>query len=227
MNFAIPRNNNSDLVLYIWKIIDLPSIPLNDLIFKISYELFLQTPDKAKEFIEKCLESNFLNKDDNGNLTLSSSLYKKITVWQKQRKDKILDKIKSAKKITQIASDFKQEGTSNFSVLLKSFVDRATLNRAAIISNSAFNIKVFDAAKGIIDSTVLGSQDEPYIIEVNSKTKLLKHNCHDFETRKSSNKQFCKHLAKLFLVLRETNNESAEFFLKDIAENIDDWEFIF
>ena len=136
-----------------------------------------------------------------------------------------MDKINSAQKVNQIVSGFKQEGTSNFSVLLKSFVDRATLNRAAIISNSAFNIKVFDSGKGIVDSTVLGSKEEPYIIKLNSNTKLLRHNCHDFETRKSSNKQFCKHLAKLFLILRESNKESAEFFLKALAEKIDEWEF--
>ena len=33
MNFAIPRKNPPEFVLYIWKIIDLPFIPLNDLIY--------------------------------------------------------------------------------------------------------------------------------------------------------------------------------------------------
>jgi len=227
MNFAIPRNNNSDLVLYLWKIIDLPLISLNDLIFKIAYELFLQPPDKAKIFIEKCLKSNLLTEDNDGNLILSHSLHKKLKTWQKQRKAEILDKINSAKTITHLTNNFKKEETSSFSVLLKSFADKATLNRAALISNSAFNIKVFDSEKGIIDSTVSGSKEDHYIIEVNTNTKLLKHNCHDFETRRSKNKKFCKHLAKFFLVLRETNQDSAEFFLKDLAENINEWEFSF
>jgi hypothetical protein len=227
MNFAIPRNNNSDLILYIWKIIDLPLIPLNDLIYKISYGLFLQSPDKAKIFIENCLKNNLLTKDDNGNLILSSALKRKIDSWQKQRKEEVIGNINSAKKINQLKSDFIKEEASNFSILLKSFVDRPTLNRAASISNLAFNIKVFDSIKGIIDSTVSGSRDEPYVIELNTNTKLLKHNCHDFETRRSKNKQFCKHLAKLFLLLRDTDKALTEFFLKDIAENIDVWEFIF
>ena len=183
--------------------------------------------DKAKNFIENCLENKLLTKDYNGNLALSSSLEKKLNGWQKQRKEEVIGNINSAKKIIQLKSDFQKDEASSFSVLLKSFVDRPTLNRAAPISNSAFNIKVFDSTKGIIDSTVSGSREEPYIIEINTNTKILKHNCHDFETRRSKNKQFCKHLTKLFLLLRDTNKDSTEFFLKDLAENIDTWEFIF
>jgi len=42
MNFAIPRNNNSETLLYIWKIIDLPSISQKDLLYKISFESLRQ-----------------------------------------------------------------------------------------------------------------------------------------------------------------------------------------
>ena len=53
MNFAIPRNNTSEMLLYIWKIIDLPYILYDDLVFRISFDLYLDPPEKAKIFINK------------------------------------------------------------------------------------------------------------------------------------------------------------------------------
>ena len=80
--------------------------------------------------------------------------------------------------------------------------------------------------KGIIKATVLGSKGDPYIIEIDLNEKFLKHNCHDFKARKSQNKQFCKHLTKFILLLRDNYEDSAELFLKTLSENIENWEFI-
>ena len=73
MNLAIPRENNTELLLYIWKIIDLPYITLNNLLYKISYELVLIPPDKASLFVKDCLNNNLLTKDVNGKVTNLSS----------------------------------------------------------------------------------------------------------------------------------------------------------
>ncbi|MFX0166676.1 MAG: hypothetical protein ACFFAG_09175 [Promethearchaeota archaeon] len=225
MNIAIPRGDNTQLLLYIWKTIDLPSIALNNLLYKISYELFLIPPDKAIVFVENCLKSKVLTKNDNGTLSLSDSLRKKLTLWQKKRRNEILDNINLAKKNVQMISSIEKEGSTRFNVLLKSFADKGTINRAANISSNDFKIKEIDTTKGIMKSTVSGSEEEPYFIEIDINNKLLKHNCHDFETRRSKNKQFCKHLTRLFLLLKEKNEDSAEFFLQDLANNVDKWEF--
>jgi len=45
MNFAIPRKSETDFLLYIWKIIDLPMISKNDLIYEISFKLFFDSPE--------------------------------------------------------------------------------------------------------------------------------------------------------------------------------------
>ena len=76
MNLAIPRENNTELLLYLWKIIDLPNIQLNDLLYRISYDLFLLPPNKAEIFVKACLKNNFLIEDDNGSISLSNSLNK-------------------------------------------------------------------------------------------------------------------------------------------------------
>ena len=60
MNFAIPRQDNTELSIYLWKIIDLPYIHLDDLLYKISYELFLFPPERATTFIKTLLKENLL-----------------------------------------------------------------------------------------------------------------------------------------------------------------------
>jgi hypothetical protein len=225
MNFAIPRQDNTELLLYLWKIIDLPYIHFDDLLFKISYELFLFPPEKATAFIKNLLKENLLTEDDNRVISLSITLNKRMLLWQTDRKNKVLGKINSAKKRRVLTTKIENDEKSSFSLILKSFSDKNTLNRAVNISDKDFDIQELDVEKGRIKSSVAGSKEESYYIEVDLKEKLLKHNCHDFETRRSKNKQFCKHLARLFLLLKEKNEQSAEFFLKELAKNIEEWEF--
>lgn len=225
MNFAIPRNNNSEMVLYIWKIIDIPIISQNDLLYKISFELFLFPPNEAISFINNCLDNQLLVKDNNLNFTLSKNLNQQLKNWQKKRKKAVLKKIVSSKQITQIQSDTGKEKSTNFNVLINSFTDKGTLNRSVSISDTAFEILECDSAKGILKSRVKGSKEESYIIEINTKKKLVCHNCHDFVTRRADNKKFCKHLTKLFLLLKDKDETIAEFFLSKLAKNINTWDF--
>ncbi|MCK4370062.1 MAG: hypothetical protein KAT57_08485 [Candidatus Lokiarchaeota archaeon] len=225
MNFAIPRNNNSEMLLYIWKIIDIPTISQNDLLYKISFELFLFPPNEAISFINNCLDNQLLVKDNNLNFTLSKNLNQQLKNWQKKRKKAVLKKIVSSKQITQIQSDTGKEKSTNFNVLINSFTDKGTLNRSVSISDTAFEILECDSAKGILKSRVKGSKEESYIIEINTKKKLVCHNCHDFVTRRADNKKFCKHLTKLFLLLKDKDETIAEFFLSKLAENINTWDF--
>ncbi|GAH59603.1 unnamed protein product [marine sediment metagenome] len=95
MNFAIPRNNNSEMLLYIWKIIDIPKVSQNDLLYKISFELFLFPPNEAISFINNCLDNQLLVKDNNLNFTLSKNLNQQLKNWQKKRKKAVLKKIVS------------------------------------------------------------------------------------------------------------------------------------
>jgi len=220
MNFAIPRNNISEMLLYIWKVIDLPVILISDFQYRISFDLFLLSPNKAKPFIDNCIENEFLIKDDNNFVKLSEDLYQQINNWQKKRKLVVLEKMRDRKKITHLSKE-----TTNFSVLLNAFVDKGTLNRSVSISEAAFELLKYDHTKGIIKSKIKGSEKEAYIIYIDINNKVLQHNCNDFETRRAMNKKFCKHIAKLFLLLKEKNENIAEFFLNQIAEDIDKWNF--
>ncbi|MHA1490130.1 MAG: hypothetical protein ACTSRI_10815 [Promethearchaeota archaeon] len=223
MNFTIPRKNFSEMLFYLWKVIDLPIISYNDLLYKISFELFLQSPEKAMDFIDKSIEKKMLIKDVNNNISLSHDLTKKLKIWQEKRKNEILNK-KNLKQ--DLKNDMKEENNSNFTTLLKAFLDKGTLNRAATIPSTAFNINIIDLKKGLIKTSVAGTKKELYYIKIDTKRKILCHDCHDFQTRRAENKKFCKHLIKLFLILKDKNIKSATIILKKIAENIDEWEFL-
>ena len=94
MNFAIPRNNNSEMVLYIWKIIELPSISLSDLLYELSFELFLFSPNGANQFIQKVIDNNFLIEIPNNMFKLSNNLEQKLKNWHIKRKAQILSILK-------------------------------------------------------------------------------------------------------------------------------------
>ncbi|MHA1913934.1 MAG: hypothetical protein ACW986_00665 [Promethearchaeota archaeon] len=226
MNFAINRDNLTEMLLYFWKIIDLPNINPNDLMFKISYELFLLSPEEAIMFITNCLENKLLIKEEKGNLNLSTTLAEKLQDWQKKRKIKVLKNLETAKQEIQSETDIKNEKSTVFGVLLLQFADKDTLGRAASLTAIDFQRKEFNKESGFIKSTVVGSTEDFYNIEVDLKKKLIRHNCHDFETRRSKAKKFCKHLAKFVLLLREDDKEFTENFLKNLATNVEDWEFV-
>jgi len=221
MNFAIPRNDDVDLILYIWKIIDLPSISYNNLLYKISFETFISPPDKTILFLDKMIKNNVLILSEEKIISLSKELEKKLKSWQLTSKNSILQKFSSRKKTEVLKSDT----SSSFNALLMSFSDKGTINRAAVISDEAFNIKEIKLDIGLIDAEVHGTQKEHYYIKIDRQNKLILHNCNDFQERKAENKKFCKHLAKFFLFLKEKDEKIIISILNDIALNINDWDF--
>jgi hypothetical protein len=224
MNFPIPKNA-PDMVLYIWKIIDLPSIPMNDLLYALSFDLFLLPPEGAEGFINKAITSKYLVNDENSNLSLSQNLKKRLETWQNKRKATILSKILTAKKATLQTKDMNIDNGSGFNVLLKAFLDKGTINRAATVSNAALSINEVNPTNGTIKANIAGKKEDSYLIVVDVNKKLLIHNCHDFQERRAQNKKFCKHIVKLFLILKEQDEKTAVFFLNQIAENVNEWAF--
>ncbi len=225
MNLVVPRNNTSELVLYVWKIIDLPKISKKDLLYKISFELFLMVPEKATIFIDKSIKSEFLIEDGQKNISLTSSLKKKLKSWHSIRKDEIICNIEATRKNLSVKERIKENSKINYGVLLRAFSDKGTLNRAISVTDDSFDIKRFDFNEGIIIAKVKGSQKQTYNIGIDINKKELFHDCHDFISKRAKNKQFCKHLTKLFLVLKERDEDSVIGFLKEIALYIDDWSF--
>ena len=225
-NLSIPRNKDSELVLYVWKIIDIPMISKKEIIYKISFELLLMTPEEAKIFIIKSINNQYLIEEGENDISLTLSLKKKLKTWNERRKDEILSNSEATRKKVAIKDRLEENNNINYGVLLKAFCDQATLNRAVSVTANSFDITTFNFKEGIIKAKVAGSQKEGYNIEINIHDKLVRHDCGDFITKRAKNKKFCKHLVKLFLLLKERNQDLASNFLKEIAINIDKWNFL-
>ncbi len=225
MNLAVPRSNASELILYVWKIIDLPNISKKDLLYKMSFELFLMTPDKATIFIDKCIKGKFLIEDVQKGVYLTTILEKKLKVWHSERNIEISSNLEAIRKNTSVKERLVENEIVNFGVLLKAFSDKGTLNRAISVSDDAFDIIKFDFEAGRIAATVSGSQKSVYDIIIDINDKKLSHNCHDFLNNRAKSKKFCKHLVKCFFLLKERNEISATNFLKELALNIEEWSF--
>jgi hypothetical protein len=183
-------------------------------------------PEKATLFIDKSIKSEFLIEDAQKNISLNSSLRKKLKSWYSMRKDEIIHNIEATRKNLSIKERIEENSKINFGILLTAFSDKGTLNRAISVTDDAFDITRFDFNEGIIEAKVKGSQKEAYCISIDITKKEIVHDCHDFVTKRAKNKQFCKHLTKLFLVLKERDEDSVISFLKEVALDIDIWSFI-
>ncbi|MCJ7651437.1 MAG: hypothetical protein MUP85_22750, partial [Candidatus Lokiarchaeota archaeon] len=180
-----------------------------------------------KIFVETAISQKYLILDSD-NLKLSEELNQELMMWQIKRKEKISEKLTFSKSIKDLSVEKGDliKNSNQFKNLFKIFVDDATSGRSTSILHSDINLLRFDDKTGILKATIKGSQENNYKIEINVKLKTLKHDCHDFQTKKSKSKRFCKHLARLFLLLKEQDETSAIYLLKEIGDNINDWEFI-
>ena len=197
-----------------------------ELSYKISFELFLFSPKDANNFIQSCLDKNLLKERENEIICMSEDLEQELDDWNKSRKTAILNNVREFKKHSQTIRNNQKGPNSKFNTLLKAFTDKGTLNRAVTVSDSAFSIEIFNPEKGIIKSKVKGTKEDSYVINMDLNKLQLTHNCHDYVQRKSPSKQFCKHLVKLFLILKEKDKDSAILFLDSLSTKIDKWEFL-
>jgi uncharacterized protein YecE (DUF72 family) len=78
------------------------------------------------------------------------------------------------------------------------------------------NIDISEKREDFVKATI-----GKYFIEVDTKNKILKHDCEDW-AKGLSQKRICKHVAKLFLVLPP---EQAAGTLSNIMEKRDEWQF--
>jgi hypothetical protein len=225
MKISIPRDNPEDMILYTWKIIDLPSISYEDLLYKVIFEYYIFDPKEASLFIDDALTKGLLVSEENSLIRLSDELSQKFKEWQKLRQLKIKENIMNRKKREKVVKGIQINNENNFNHLIKKIADNRALNRAVTISDDALDITIINKKKGVLEAEIKGTSEKSYIVNINIKEQRLLHNCHDFETRRAKAKMFCKHLIKLFLYLKKENEELAIYFLENIINQINDWDF--
>jgi len=226
MNLKIPKKNPEELIIYIWKIIDLPKISKKDLLYNISFKFFLISPSSTLKLIEKSIQKGYLTQNPDKTISLSDQLSRRLNSWQQSRKNKIKKQEQLREKQASDLKKLTQSKSSDFTTLLKAFSDKATRGRAVTVSDGSFNFVNLDLEEGKVEAEVAGSKKEPYVIGIDSDKKVLKHDCHDFRERRAPDKKFCKHLVKLFFLLNEQKGEHITGeLLNKIADSINEWEF--
>jgi hypothetical protein len=225
MRFSVPRGDVDEMLLYIWKIIDLPNISYEDFLYKIIFEYFIFTPKDASSFIDSALSKGSLVRDEKSNVNLSDDLNQKFIEWQEKRQEEIKNNIKSLKKRAKIVRNLQNDDENKFNHILKKIVDDSALNRAVSVPDDAINLEKIDKKNGVLEAKIKGSEENVYNVKINLKEKTIFHNCHDFKTRRAKQKMFCKHLVKLFLKLKRENEDLAIYFLENIINKIKAWDF--
>ncbi|MHA1782097.1 MAG: DUF2240 family protein, partial [Promethearchaeota archaeon] len=177
LDFKIPRKNLQEMVLYVWKIIDLPLINQEDLLYKLSFDLFLFSPEQANKFISDAIKKGYLLQVENDNLKLSEELQSKLKTWQLERRKFIQEKFKAIRESKKLIEGVYKDSKSDFNTVYKVFVDSATLKKTATISNSDINLVKFDTDEGIIKAKIKGREKDFYDILLDISNKQLRHDC--------------------------------------------------
>jgi uncharacterized protein YecE (DUF72 family) len=98
--------------------------------------------------------------------------------------------------------------------LLGIFLDPKRLQRALEIPDGELSIA--EASEDRVAARI-----KEYHLLIDRENSVIAHDCDDWRKRRET-RQFCKHMGKLFLSLPL---ELASDLLRDISENLDQWEF--
>ncbi len=112
-----------------------------------------------------------------------------------------------------------------YETLIKSLAELTTIKRARLIPNKKVDIIQNDFKEGFIEALIQGSEILPYEIKIDLKQegfyKIVHHKCPDFLSRRQVNHEFCKHIVKIFDVLRALDEEETILLLQKISQEIE------
>lgn len=226
MNFSVPSDKRQR-ILYIWKIIDSPSINIDELYNFLTFELFLAPLEEVKKIIREALDLKFLVEDPKSEeVSLSDTLKVDFEKWQNKGEEKI-------KKIHHVLSNSWRapiiiDEKMKFEILEDDLIDPSTKKKASIIRSKALTIEKMDFSEEI--SGKIEEKDEngkkiSYNFEIFPKKRKITHNCPEYINLRKNQKKLCPHLGRVFIKLNITNTEETLKLLEDIVEKREKWEF--
>lgn len=113
---------------------------------------------------------------------------------------------------------------SEFESMMEKYSDFNTKRRAQLISTNKVQILKQDFENGQIEALIQGSEILPYEIKINVKKQafhdMISHSCPDFLSRRQANHKFCKHLIKVFHVLKNIDEPGTIKVLQKIHEKM-------
>jgi len=180
MNFSVPSDKRQR-ILYIWKIIDSPSINIDELHNFLTFELFLAPLEEVKKIIREALDLKFLIEDPKSEeVSLSDSLKVEFEKWQDKGEEKI-------KKIHHI--------------LRRSW--RHPIKRSKALTMDKLNF--IDEISGKIEDKDENGKLISYNFEISPKDRKITHNCPEYNKLRKKQKKLCPHLGRVFIKLNITS----------------------
>jgi hypothetical protein len=189
---TMPRTPRG-LVEYALQALGKSSVSVKALVFFLSFDLRRMPPSRAKELLQQLRSSGHIFIED-GQVQLGTNIEAEP---------------QSTPKTT----------TANLGELLKQFVSSPRLTRAVGMEDNAVRFTRPAKPPFRIEARVFGSRE--YRLVLDEANKRIEHNCPDWR-RVSVLQRFCKHVAKLFLLL---DQEDAVRILESLREG--SWEFVF
>ncbi|MBD3197335.1 MAG: hypothetical protein GF317_19930 [Candidatus Lokiarchaeota archaeon] len=117
------------------------------------------------------------------------------------------------------------KSVTGFNSLIQMFSDKTTIKRSRSISDNLVRVSKIDQNKKIIKAQIQGSEVLPYHIEINLNkntfSRIIQHDCPDFNMRKRQINRFCKHITKLFFLIEKTEKDFSITILKELSKKVD------
>ncbi len=110
------------------------------------------------------------------------------------------DVVTLSEKMTSEAAPHDTAPVTNIGELLRLFTGSSRLSRAVGMSDKAIDFQYVSQTPLKIEAIVHGSQE--YDLTLDEANRSISHNCPDWR-RVSVLRRFCKHVAKLFLLLEK------------------------
>ena len=226
MNFSVPSDKRQR-ILYIWKIIDSPSINIDELYNFLTFELFLASLEEVKKIVREALDLEYLVEDSKSEeVSLSNSLKVEFEKWQDKGENKI-EKINNILRNSwrppiQIDEKMKYE------IFEDDLIDPSTKKKASLIRSKALSIDEVDfvnSISGNIEDKDESGKKISYHFVISPKIRKITHNCPEYIKLRKKQKKFCPHLGRVFIKLNTTNNEETLKLLEDLVEKREKWEF--
>ena len=120
----------------------------------------------------------------------------------------------------------KEAHRKDFNSMLNHFTEKKDLYKSVSLKEEDYHISKYATNNQAIRAIIHRLGKEPYFIFINLHKKAISHDCGRFNELKGRNsRQFCKHLIKLFLILKEKNPIQAFSILKYIYRHCEEFTF--
>jgi len=249
LDLTISNKNPKEFVKQVWKILEIECISLGNLIETICFNIKLPIkPSDIINLINQAKKEGIIL-EKSGNLYLSEELKKELIqeelkvrediTWRfnkflntKRIEDNIdtwylLHEIDLNKNISQKISKIDDKISMKYNDILKGLFSNEEINNGKKISNDNLNFVKIDENNEYIEIKIKGSQAQEYILIIDGKNKLIKHDCYNFKYKKSQDKQLCKHIFKTLHLLKVKNFNLGFKLVNLLKDHLNEFEFKF